>query len=230
MIELYAASTPNGRKATIMLEETGLPHQLHTLDLSAGDQHTPAFRQLNPNGKIPVIVDTDTGQTIAESGAILIHLAEKAGALLPADASARMAVLQWLLFQVGSVGPMAGQYNHFRRHEPRDEYAFGRYRDEVLRLLGVMNDALKDRDFMGGDYSIADIALVPWLRALQRWDLSLTDYPNVSAWYQRLMARAAVSRGFAMLDTPVRSKDASAEPDTDEGIWLAHNGTMTGSV
>lgn len=217
MIELYAASTPNGRKAIIMLEETGLPYRLHALDLSAGEQHAPAFRKLNPNGKIPVIVDTATGQTVTESGAVLIYLAEQAGALLPADPAARMAVLQWLFFQVGSVGPMAGQYNHFRRHEPRDDYAFNRYRDEVRRLLGVMDEALKDRSFTAGEYSIADIALVPWLRALQRWDLSLTATPHVSTWYQRVMARPAVSRGFAMLDTPVRSKRASAAPDPDEG-------------
>ena len=204
MIELYAARTPNGRKAIIMLEETGLPYRLHVLDLSAGEQHTPVFRQLNRNGKIPVIVDTATGQTVTESGAILIHLAEKSGALWPAEPDARMAALQWLFFQVGSVGPMAGQYNHFRRHEPRDAYAFGRYRDEVLRLLGVMDDALQEREYIAGDYSIADIALVPWLRALQRWDLPLTATPHVSTWYQRVMARPAVSRGFAVLDTPVQ--------------------------
>lgn len=213
MIELYAASTPNGRKVTIMLEETGLPYRLHVLDLSAGEQHTPAFRKLNPNGKIPVIVDTATGQTVPESGAILIDLAEKAGALLPAGPAARMAVLQWLFFQVGSIGPMAGQYNHFRRHEPRDAYAFGRYRDEVRRLLGVMDKALKDRSFIAGEYSIADIALLPWLRALQRWDLSLTATPHVATWYQRLMARPAVSRGFAVLDTPVQpDRQADAQP------------------
>lgn len=221
MIELYAARTPNGRKATIMLEEAGLPYRLHVLDLSAGEQHTPAFRKLNPNGKIPVIVDTATGQTISESGAILIYLAEKAGALLPADPAARMAVLQWLFFQVGGIGPMAGQYNHFRRHEPRDDYALERYRDEVRRLLGVMNDALQDRNFIAGNYSIADVALVPWLRALQRWDLSLMAYPHVSAWYQRVMARPAVGRGFAVLDTPVRSKSARAAPDLDEDIRIA---------
>ena len=228
MIELYAASTPNGRKATIMLEETGLPYRLHTLDLSASDQHNPAFRKLNPNGKIPVIVDTTADQTIAESGAILIYLAEKAGALLPVDPAARMTVLQWLLFQVGSVGPMAGQYNHFRRHEPRDDYALERYRDEVRRLLGVMNEALQERDFIAGDYSIADIALVPWLRALQRWDLSLTAYPHVSAWYQRVMVRPAVGRGFAVLDTPVRSKRASAAPGPDEGKrgWQAEGRSL----
>jgi GST-like protein len=177
-----------------------------------------------------VIVDTATEQTITESGAILIHLAEKVGALLPADPAARMVVLQWLLFQVGSIGPMAGQYNHFRRHEPRDNYALERYRDEIRRLLGVMKDAMKDWSFMAGDYSIADVALVQWLRVLQRWDLSLTEYLNFSAWYQRLMARPAVSRGFAILDTSVRSKNASAEPDTDEGIRVARNGSTASSV
>lgn len=200
MIELYAAATPNGRKATIMLEETGLPYRLHKLELSVGDQHQAWFRRINPNGKIPVIADTDTGLTIAESGTVLMYLAEKTGQLLPADPTQRMVVLQWLFFQVGNFGPMAGQYNHFRRHEPRDDYALGRYRDEVLRLLGVMNDALTDRDFIAGDYSIADVALLPWTRALQCWDFSLAEYPNVAGWYQRLTARPAVSRGFQVLD------------------------------
>lgn len=210
MIELYAARTPNGRKATIMLEEAGLPYRLHTLELSAGDQHQAWFRRINPNGKIPVIVDTETGQTIAESGAILIFLAEKAGALLPGDPVPRMAVLQWLFFQVGNLGPMAGQYNHFRGHQPRDAYAFERYRDEVQRLLGVMNDALADRDFIAGEYSIADIALLPWLRALQHWELSLTDYPQLAAWYERLIARPAVLRGFALLEVPPAKSDEAA--------------------
>lgn len=200
MIELYAARTPNGRKATIMLEETGLPYRLHLLELSAGDQHQPEFRRLSPGGKIPVIVDGDMPLTLSESGAVLIYLAEKAEVLLPHAAEARMAVLQWLFFQIGSVGPMAGQFNHFRRHEPKDAYALQRFRDEVLRLLGVMNDALASRDYIAGVYSIADVALVPWLRALQRWGVSLDEFPRVDAWYRRVMERPAVQRGFAVLE------------------------------
>lgn len=154
MIELYAAATPNGRKATVMLEECGLPYCLHRLELSAGDQHQPWFRKLNPNGKIPVIVDTDTMLMIAEFGAVLIYLAEKSGTLLPTDPAGRVEALQWLFFQVGNLGPMAGQYSHFRRHQPRDDYALGRYRDEVLRLLGVLAETLRSREYLAGAYSI----------------------------------------------------------------------------
>lgn len=201
MIDLYAASTPNGRKATIMLEETGLPYRLHKLELSAGDQRRPEFLRINPNGKIPVIVDHDASLTIAESGAILIHLAEKSGKLLSSEPAQRIATLQWLFFQVGGLGPMAGQYNHFRRHRPRIDYAFNRYRDEVLRLCAVMDDALGRSDFIAGAYSIADIALSPWMRALKRWDISFADYRNVTRWFESLMRREAVIRGFAALET-----------------------------
>lgn len=200
MIELYAAATPNGRKATVMLEECGLPYRLHRLELSAGDQHQPWFRKLNPNGKIPVLVDTNNDLTIAESGVILIYLAEKSGTLLPADPARRIETLQWLLFQGGSVGPSAGQYNHFRRHRPRDDYAFGRYRDEVLRLLGVMDEALLGREFITGAYSIADIALLPWIRALKKWDIPLTNFPHLDRWYRCGSRRAAVLSGFAALE------------------------------
>lgn len=202
MIELYAADTPNGRKATIMLEEIGLSYELHLLDLSKGDQHRPAFLRINSNGKIPVLSDPEAGLTVAESGALLIYLAEKSGALLPVDRDQRFEVLQWLFFQVGSVGPMSGQFNHFRRHQPRQEYAFARYRDEVFRLLAVMNVAVSGREFIAGTYSIADIALLPWVRALQRWEISLDDYPSLDAWFQRIMARPAVQRGFAVLQSP----------------------------
>ncbi len=200
MIELYAARTPNGRKATVMLEECGLPYRMHRLELSRGDQHKPEFCKLHPNGKIPVIVDTDTGITVAESGAVLVYLAEKSGQLLQNEQGQRTEVLQWLFFQVGNLGPMAGQYNHFRQHEPHDEYAFCRYRDEVLRLLGVMDETLRDRDCIAGDYSIADIALLPWIRALQKWDLPFTDFPRIDAWYRHLLRRPAVIRGFGVLE------------------------------
>lgn len=202
MIELYAANTPNGRKATIMLAETGIDYRLHKLELSAGDQHRPEFRRINPNGKIPVFIDADAGLSIAESGAILIYLAEKAGRLLPQETIARFEVLQWLFFQVGSVGPMTGQYDHFRRHQPRQDYAFARYRDEVLRLLEVMNGALDGRGYIAGDYSIADIALIPWLRAMQRWEIVISDFPAVAAWFERIIERPAVRRGFAVLESP----------------------------
>ncbi|MDE2149344.1 MAG: glutathione S-transferase N-terminal domain-containing protein [Gammaproteobacteria bacterium] len=190
-----------GRKATVMLEECGLPYRLHRRELSAGDQHQPEFRRINPNGKIPVTVDTDVGLTIAESGAVLIYLAEKSGKLLPNEQGQRTEVLQWLFFQVGNLGTMAGQYNHFRRYRPRDDYAFGRYRDEVLRLLGVMDERLGEGDYIAGDHSIADIALLPWIRAPQKWDIPFTDFSRLDAWYRRPLRRPAVIRGFDVLET-----------------------------
>lgn len=200
MIELYAASTPNGRKATVMLEETGLTYRLNKLELSAGDQHRPEFRRINPSGKIPVIVDTDTGLTITESGTVLIYLAEKAGALLPRKIEQRMKVLEWLFFQVGNFGPMAGQYEHFRNHKPRDDYALDRYHDQVRRQLELMDAALKGRTFIAGDYSISDIALLPWVRAVQKWGIQLDPYTHLREWYQRLLDRPAVMRGFEVLE------------------------------
>lgn len=200
MIELYAASTPNGRKATVMLEETGLAYRLHKLKLSAGDQHRPEFRRINPNGKIPVIVDPGTGLTITESGTVLIYLAEKADALLPRETGPRMNVLEWLFFQVGNFGPMAGQYEHFRNHEPRDDYALDRYHNQVQRQLELMDAALEGRAFIAGDYSIADIALLPWVRAVQKWGLRLDRHARLRDWYQRLLDRPAVTRGFAVLE------------------------------
>ncbi|MBI1220427.1 MAG: glutathione S-transferase family protein [Rhodobacteraceae bacterium] len=200
MIELYAAATPNGRRAAIGLEEAGLPYRLHRLELSAGQHRTPEFLRLNPNGKIPVLSEPDEALVLAESGAILIYLAERSGMLLPPAGPRRFATLQWLFFQVGSVGPMSGQYNHFRRRTPRDIYAFERYQSEVLRILGVMETALKDREFLAGEFSVADIALVPWLRALQRWEMSFSTFPGLVAWYQRVLHRPAVQRGFKVLE------------------------------
>ncbi|MES1927211.1 glutathione S-transferase N-terminal domain-containing protein [Salinisphaera sp. T31B1] len=195
MIEAYTALTPNGRKLAIMLEETGLAYEARLLDIAKGEPHAAWFRRLNPNGKIPVIRDTDTGRVVWESGPTLIYLAEKAGRLLPADPAARLDVLQWLFFQAGSLGPMSGQFNHFRLREG-EPHALARYRSEVLRLLGVLDGALQERTYIGGAYSIADIALLPWIRAVQKWGLALDDFTHLERWYAHLTERPVVRRGF----------------------------------
>ncbi|MDA3922918.1 MAG: glutathione S-transferase N-terminal domain-containing protein [Salinisphaera sp.] len=212
MIEAYTAHTPNGRKLAIMLEETGLPYRARILDIAQGEQHAAWFRRLNPNGKIPVIQDTDTGRVVWESGPILIYLAEKAGRLLPADPAARLDVLQWLFFQAGSLGPMSGQFNHFRLREG-EPHALARYRTEVLRLLGVLDGALQEQTYIAGTYSIADIALLPWIRALQKWGLTLDDFSHLHQWYARLAARPAVVHGFAV---PTSSQGETATITTGE--------------
>lgn len=190
MIEAYTAHTPNGRKLAIMLEETGLAYRARRLDIAAGEPSTAWFRQLNPNGKIPVIRDTDSGRVVWESGAILIYLAEKTGRLLPADTAVRLDVLQWLFFQVGSLGPMSGQFNHFRDRED-EAHALTRYRSEVLRLLSVLDDALQQTTYIAGAYSIADIALLPWIRAVQKWGIALDDFAHLDRWKASRRSRVA---------------------------------------
>lgn len=203
MIEAYTAHTPKGRKLAIMLEETGLSYRARTLDIAAGETQASWFRGLSPNGKVPVIRDCEPGRVVWESGAILIYLAEKTGRLLPAEADARLDVLQWLFFQVGSVGPMSGQFNRFRNADDRGSAALTRYDTEVRRLLGVLNEALSDKKHIAGCYSIADIALLPWIRAVQQWGIALTDFPDLARWYTYLGARPAVQRGF---DLPAASQ------------------------
>ena len=204
MIDLYTWTTPNGRKVSIMLEEAGLPYRVHPIDISKGDQFAPEFIAINPNSKIPAIVDAEGpgGRPISifESGAILIYLAEKAGTLLPSDARDRVAVLQWLMFQMGGVGPMFGQAHHFMRAK-KDEVPYGseRYGNEAKRLYGVMDARLKDHDFFAGpDYSIADIAIYPWVARHEWHRVELAAFPSVKRWYDRVGARPAVQRGMAV--------------------------------
>jgi GST-like protein len=201
MIELYTWSTPNGRKVSIVLEELGVRYNVHAINIGTGDQFTPDYVAINPNSKIPAIVDMDgpDGEPISvmESGAILIYLAEKAGKLLPTSARARSAVLQWLMFQMGGVGPMFGQVHHFLRaaKEPVP-YAIERYTSETRRLYGVLNERLKTREYLADDYSIADIATYPWIARYEWHKTRLEDFPHVKRWFDALSERPAVQRGM----------------------------------
>ncbi|MBE7184311.1 MAG: glutathione S-transferase N-terminal domain-containing protein [Methylobacterium mesophilicum] len=213
-IQLYSFATPNGVKASIALEELGLAYEAHLVSITDGDQKTPEFLSLNPNGKIPAIIDPDglDGRPLAlwESGAILAYLAEKAGRLMPADPAGRLECLQWVFFQVGGVGPMFGQFGFFHKFagkEIADRRPFERYRDESRRLLGVLDRQLATREWLLGDgYSIADIATFPWVRALKVFYgaediLGMNELENLSRWLDRTLARPAVKKG---LEIPAR--------------------------
>jgi GST-like protein len=207
-IQLYSLATPNGQKAGVVLEELGLPYEAHKIDIMAGDQFDPEYVQLiNPNSKIPAIIDPNGpgGEPLAimESGAILLYLARKAGSLLPTDPRGESIVTQWLFFQVGSVGPMFGQFGHFYKFAKgkTDTYGEQRYGKEVTRLLGVLDRQLSDgREYLAGDFSIADIANVPWVNSLEYYEgrdfVGYSDFPHVHAWVERFMARPAVQRGL----------------------------------
>lgn len=196
MIDLYTFTTPNGRKASIMLEEVGLPYNVHKIDIGKNEQFTPDYIAINPNSKIPAIVDQETGLTVFESGAILIYLAEKTGILLPTDQS-RFQVLEWLMLQMGSVGPMFGQLNHFKRYAPKKiPYAIERYEKETLRLYGVLDRQLADKAFICGDYSIADIATYPWVAIYELQGLTLDEHPSLKRWVETLQQRPAVQQGM----------------------------------
>jgi GST-like protein len=205
MIEVYSWATPNGHKVHIMLEECGLPYRVHAIDIGAGDQFDPAFLAISPNNKIPAIVDPDgpEGQPISlfESGAILLYLAGKTGKFLPEGVSAKYEVLQWLMFQMGGVGPMLGQAHHFRIYAPeRIPYAIDRYTNEARRLYGVMDKRLARSKYLGGSaYSIADIAVFPWLRSWKNQGIDWNDYPNLKGWFDEIAGRPAVKRGVEVL-------------------------------
>ncbi|MDP1649551.1 MAG: glutathione S-transferase N-terminal domain-containing protein [Rubrivivax sp.] len=205
MIEVYSWATPNGHKVHIMLEECGLPYRVHAIDIGAGDQFTPEFLAISPNNKIPAIVDPDgpDGAPISlfESGAILLYLAAKTGRFLPADIRGRYEVLQWLMFQMGSVGPMLGQAHHFRIYAPQKiAYAIDRYTNEAGRLYGVMNRRLARSRYVGGaEYSIADIAIFPWLRSWKNQGITWDDHPHLKGWFDEIGARPAVKRGVEVL-------------------------------
>ncbi|MBY4676267.1 glutathione S-transferase N-terminal domain-containing protein [Marinobacterium arenosum] len=203
MIEFYHSPTPNGHKIAIMLEECGLPYRLHPIDITRGDQFEPAFLAISPNNKIPAIVDSDGpgGEPISvfESGAILQYLGRKAGKFYPQDERGRVEVEQWLMWQMGGLGPMAGQAHHFRGYAPEPiDYAIARYTDEVNRLYGVMDQRLETRDYLAGDYSIADVACVGWVASYEKQGQELAEFPNLKAWFERLMARPAVIKGMAL--------------------------------
>ena len=203
-IQLYSFDTPNGRKVSVAMEEMGLPYQVHVVDITAGEQSDPAFCRISPNNKIPVIVDPDGpgGQPISafESGAILIYLAEKSGLFLPRDGRERVAVMEWLMFQMGGFGPIPGQVHHFIALESEEERGYGlkRFMAETRRLYGVMDRRLSDHAYFAGSLSIADFALLGWVWRHQRHQVDLADFPNVGRWYNSMMARPAVIRGFAV--------------------------------
>jgi GST-like protein len=205
MIDVYSWATPNGHKVHIMLEETGLEYRVHAIDIGAGDQFKAEFLAISPNNKIPAIVDADGpgGKPISlfESGAILIYLAEKTGKYLPSDPVARYATLQWLMFQMGGIGPMLGQTHHFRIYAPEKiEYAINRYTNEAKRLYGVMDTQLsKTQHLAGDDYTIADIAAFPWTRSWQNQGIELDEFPNVKRWHEAIAARPAVVRAVEVL-------------------------------
>jgi len=200
MIDLYTAATPNGHKVSIALEELELPWTMHTLDLGRNEQKQPWFLALNPNGRIPALVDRDEDDfAVFESGACLIYLAEKTGRLMPADAKARSRVLQWLMFQMGGIGPMMGQANVFFRYFPEKiTPAIDRYQGECRRLFRVLDGQLRDNEFLAGDYSIADIANWAWVRT-HRWSgVEVDDLPHLRRWLDTVRARPAVQRGIQM--------------------------------
>jgi GSH-dependent disulfide-bond oxidoreductase len=199
MIDLYSFPSPNGLKIAIMLEECGLPYQVVPVDIGSGEQFRPEYLALNPNNKIPTIVDTDTGTSVFESGAILIYLAEKSKQLLPEASSERIAALSWLFWQAGGLGPMAGQAHHFRVYATEKvPYGIERYTNEVNRLYGVMDRRLGDVEYLAGDYSIADIACWPWIKSHERQGQDLGDFQNVKRWFETIGDRPAVMRGIAL--------------------------------
>jgi glutathione S-transferase/GST-like protein len=219
MIDLYTAATPNGHKVSIALEELALPYTLKVLDLSKSEQKTPEFLAINPNGRIPAIVDRDEGDfAVFESGACLMYLAEKTGQLLPTEFKARSRVVQWLMFQMGGIGPMMGQANVFYRYFPEKiQPAIDRYQGESKRLFRVLDGHLKDHEYLAGDYSIADIANFAWVRT-HRWSgVEVDDLPHLQRWLDAIRVRPAVERGLQAppsslelrRDSPEKAKEFS---------------------
>ncbi len=205
MIEVYSWPTPNGHKVHIMLEECGLAYRAHPVDIGAGDQFKPEFLAISPNNKIPAITDPEgpDGQPISlfESGAILLYLAGKTGRFLPTDVRGKYEALQWLMFQIGGVGPMLGQAHHFRIYAPEKiPYAVERYTNEAQRLYGVMNKRLAKSRYIGGaEYGVADIAIFPWLRSWKNQGIAWNDFPHLKGWFDEIAARPAVMRGVEVL-------------------------------
>ncbi len=205
MIEVYSWATPNGHKVHIMLEECGLPYRAVPVDIGAGDQFAPDFLKISPNNKIPAIVDPDgpdgTPISLFESGAILLYLAGKTGRFLPGSVAGKYEALQWLMFQMGSIGPMLGQAHHFRMYAPEKvPYAIERYTNEAQRLYAVMDKRLAKSRYLGGhDYGIADIAVFPWLRSWKNQGIDWADYPTLKGWFDEIGRRPAVVRGLDVL-------------------------------
>lgn len=214
MIDLYTFDTPNGRKIGVALEEMGLPYRVHVIDITKGEQHAPAFLKISPNNKIPAIVDPEgpAGRpaSVFESGAILLYLAEKTGRFMPRDLAGRIPVWEWLMWQMGGFGPMPGQVHAYLqvKDEADRRHPLERYQKETNRLYGVLDRRLAGRDFVAteGEPSIADFAILGWAWRHERHRVDLADYPNVKTWYERMMARPGVQRGFAV---PMRRAEAA---------------------
>ncbi|BDA69582.1 Glutathione S-transferase domain protein [Calothrix sp. PCC 7716] len=200
MIDLYTFTTPNGYKPSIMLEETQLPYNIHKIDITKNDQFKPEYIAINPNSKIPAIIDQETGITVFESGAILMYLAEKTQQLLPNDQKGKYQVIEWLMLQMGSVGPMFGQLNHFKKYAPEKiPYAIERYEKETIRLYGVLDKQLSNNEYICGEYSIADIATYPWVAIYEMQGLTLDNHPHLKRWVETLQQRPAVQKGMSIL-------------------------------
>ena len=197
MIDFYTWTTPNGRKVSIMLEELGVDYNVHPIEFAKGMQREPEFLKIGPNNKIPVIVDQDTGQSVMESGAILIYLADKYGKFIPSDPMKRTEVMEWLMWQMGGLGPICGQAHAYLHFNPgKAPFAEERLKAEVDRLYGVLDRRLEGRDYICDEYSIADIACWPWVSRHEWHQADLDQFPNVRAWYRRLLDRDAVQRGY----------------------------------
>ena len=197
MIDLYTWTTPNGRKVSIMLEELGEPYNVHPINIGEGDQHKPEFLAISPNNKIPAIHDGDAGVSIMESAAIMVYLAEKHDRFLPSSGKPRAQTMQWLMWQMGGLGPMLGQAHHFLHfNKGASEYAENRYAEETRRLYGVLDRQLADTEFMAGEYSIADMASWPWISRYEWQGIELAEFANVQRWYKKLLARDAVQKGY----------------------------------
>jgi GSH-dependent disulfide-bond oxidoreductase len=207
MIDLYTWTTPNGRKVSIALEEFGLPYTVHPINIGKDEQFAPDFLKISPNNRIPAIIDRDNGMSLFESGAILIYLGDKTGKLLPKEGEKRYRVIEWLMWQMGGIGPMIGQAHHFLRQNPgKVPYAEERYHKEALRLYGVLDRRLEGRDFIAGEYSIADIATWPWIARFEWHKVDLNQFPNVKRWYVSIAKRPAVQKGYQV------PKDAGPVP------------------
>ncbi len=197
MIDLFTWTTPNGRKVSIMLEELGLPYEARAVDIGKGEQHDPEFLAISPGNKIPAIVDHETGVAMMQSGAILLYLAEKTARFMPTEAGLRRRAMEWLMWQMGDLGPMLGQAHHFLKfNKGKAPYAEERYLKEAHRLYGVLDKRLADHEYMAGEYSVADIATWPWISRFEWHQVDINRFPNVTRWYRAIAARPAVQRGY----------------------------------
>ena len=197
MIDFYTWSTPNGRKVSIMLEELDLEYKTHSVNIGEGEQHEPDFLKIAPNNKIPAIVDNDTGMHLMESGAILMYLAEKTGQFWPQDFDTKWRVVEWLMWQMGGPGPMMGPVHHFVKFNPgKSAYGEERFLSEAKRLYGVLDRRLGEVDYLAGGYSIADMALWPWISRFEWQTIDMNEFPNVVRWYRAIAERPAVQRGY----------------------------------